>query len=155
MTIRICVEVSANEYVAELARSGGEAGESVRVLLNPLRLAAELSDLAMLLTVTSGFMTSALREHLENHFTKGALPSGGCAFCKLQGKILAGQGRKRLSESDEQRRKVPPVTTLREGATYQGEVDSAKAREARETERLRRLPKLGKGGAISDPTGLF
>ena len=150
MTIRICVEVSANEYIAVLGTT-----DSTRVQLDSVRMSHELSDLAMLLTVTSNIVTSALREHLENHFTKGAPPSGTCAFCKLQGKILAGQGRKRLSESDEQRRKVPPVTTLREGATHQGEVDSAKAREARETERLRRLPKLGKGGAISDPTELF
>jgi hypothetical protein len=109
------------------------------------RLARAATDTTLLLASTGGTLTPKLRAHFTEHFGPSQLPSGQCEFCKLQGKLLAAEGRRRLTEREQRDRAKPPqhgVTVLRTGLSGAGLERAARASEVREAERLRKLPKL-------------
>jgi len=111
------------------------------------RLERSLSDIALLLASVGGVVTSGLRMHLTEHFGAGQMPLAKCEFCKLQGKILAAEGRRRLSEREQRDRAKPAqVTVLRAGLSGAGLERALRSADLREAERLRRLPRLNGAG---------
>jgi hypothetical protein len=101
----------------------------VTVTLTRLR---DLEDAHILLTGAGGRVTSKLREHFAEHFARGALPSPSCEFCKLQGKILAAEGRRRLREEET---RAARITLVPKGVTGEkilaAEARAGKSRETR------------------------
>jgi len=183
MIIRLNITVDSGRFAAEfVGGSGGggsedEAPATFSVPLAPSHLAGDLDDLAIMLQATSGTLTPTLRRHLEEHFARGSAPSGGCAFCKLQGRVLAGQGRRRLGEEEHAKRVIPAqggggagsealattatfgVTRIADGATYAAAVRAERRAALRAQERKRGQVRLGgKGGtgvSGTDLEGLF
>ena len=140
-TNRLLVEVGETGFEVIVPKGEYPFGE-LRIPLTPNRLTRGLSDIALLYAATQGETTAKLREHLTGHFAPSAQPSPRCEFCKLQGKLLAAEGRRRLSEREDRTRQVPPVTVLREGASGAA-IERAFAHAAkRNAERLRKLPRL-------------
>ena len=141
-TNRLLMEVGETSFDVVLPQGEYPFGE-LRIPLTPNRLARGLSDITLLLNATSGVVTSGLRTHFAAHFAPSQAPSPKCEFCKLQGKLLAAEGRNRLSEREQRDRAKPPqVTVLREGATGAA-IERAFAHAAkRDAERLRKLPRL-------------
>lgn len=92
----------------------------------------DLEEIHILLTATGGRVTEKLREHFADHFARGALPSPSCEFCKLQGKILAAEGRRRLREEET---RAARITFVPRGVTGEkilaAEARAAKPRETR------------------------
>jgi hypothetical protein len=131
----ITVEVREKDFVAQVG--------DTRIVLPSNRLARGLNDIALLVAAASGIMTPGLQTHLTEHFGPDQAPSGKCEFCKLQGRILAAEGRRRLSDREDRARAIPPTTLVREGLTGSAISDALKRAEIREAERVRRLPKLG------------
>ena len=103
MTPRIPVEFDASQGYMILYEDDSDEAE-FRVPLTRGREGRDLEEASLLLAVTDGRVTSKLREHLLHHSRVG---EGGCQFCKIQGRILAAQGRNRLGEKDRPR---PPST---------------------------------------------
>ena len=101
----------------------------VTVTLTRLR---DLEEAHILLTGAGGRVTSKLREHFAEHFARGALPSPSCEFCKLQGKILAAEGRRRLREEET---RAARITLVPRGVTGEkilaAEARAGKSRETR------------------------
>jgi hypothetical protein len=151
---RLLVEVG--EVGFEVILPKGEGEEELRVPLTPNRLARGLSDIVLLLASTDSRMTSGLREHFTGHFSAAQAPIANCEFCKLQGRLLAAEGRRRLSEREQRDRAKPPqVTHLREGATGAA-IDRAFARAVKlEAVRVRRLPRLNGMKAYRDTVGVW
>lgn len=79
-------------------------GGMAHVTLDPGRVERQLHDIDMLFTAASCRVPYALHKHLENHFTRDARSDATCHFCKLQGKILAAQGRHRPPDPGDSRR---------------------------------------------------
>jgi len=118
-------------------------------LFGPLRLALtrgregrELEELHILLAGTGGEVGEALQTHILEHFRQDQIPSGTCPFCKLQGRILAAEGRRRLSEREVARAKI---TLVPRGVTGEAIMAAEERALERARERARRLPRLNKG----------
>lgn len=151
---RLRIEVGETDFDVCIPTDDGEA--ELHLTLTPGRLARGLSDIALLRAATRNVMTPALREHLTRHFGTSQAPDAKCEFCKLQGRILAAEGRRRLSEREQRDRAKPPqVTVLREGATGAAIERAQRAAELRESERLRRLPKLNSVKQGRDTEGVW
>ena len=101
----------------------------VTVTLTRLR---DLEEAHILLTGAGGRVTEGLREHFAEHFARGALPSPSCEFCKLQGKILAAEGRRRLRDEET---RAARITLVPKGVTGEkilaAEARAGKSRETR------------------------
>jgi hypothetical protein len=152
---RILVEVGETGFEVIATTPGGTPGE-LRVALTPNRLARGLSDIALLLAATRGEVTSGLRSHLTGHFAPSARPDAKCEFCKLQGRILAAEGRRRLTEREQRDRAKPPqVTVLRTGATGAAGERAFEHAAKREAERLRKLPRLNGVKVGRDTEGVW
>ena len=152
---RVVIEVGETDFDVCIPTDEYPFGE-LRVTLSANRLARGLSDIALMRAATRNVMTPALREHLTRHFVASQAPDAKCEFCKLQGRILAAEGRRRLSEREQRDRAKPPqVTVLREGASGAAIERAQRASEARESERLRRLPKLNSVKQGRDTEGMW
>ena len=120
------------------------------------RLERSLSDIALLLASVGGTMTPGLRTHFTEHFSVGQTPQAKCEFCKLQGRILAAEGRRRLSEREQRDRAKPPqVTVLRTGLSGAGLERALRSAEVREAKRLRKLPRLNGAKVGRDTEGVW
>ncbi len=154
---RLRIEVGETDFTVIIPTDEGE--EELHIMLTPGRLARGLSDIALLRAATTNVTTAGLREHLTRHFGTSQAPDAKCEFCKLQGRILAAEGRRRLSEREQRDRAKPPqVTMLREGASGAAIERAQRAAELRESERLRRLPRLqgaGRKSASGDTEGVW
>jgi len=153
-TNRILVEVNETSFGVILSQGEYPFGE-LRVPLSPNRLARGLSDIALLLAATGGEMTPGLRTHLKEHFGASQAPSPKCEFCKLQGRILAAEGRRRLNEREDRARSIPPIEVIRPGLSGEGLARALRASETREAERLRKLPRLQGARAGKDSDAWF
>ena len=154
---RLRIEVGETDFDVCIPTDEYPFGE-MRVTLSANRLARGLSDIVLLRAATTNVTTAGLREHLTRHFGTSQAPDAKCEFCKLQGRILAAEGRRRLSEQEQRQRAVPPVTHLREGASGAAIERAQRAAELREAERLRRLPRLqgaGRKSASGDTEGVW
>ena len=116
----------------------------------------ELGDIALLLASASGTLPAKLREHFTDHFAPGAPVGVGCQFCKLQGRVLAAEGHRRLREEEHSRRAIPAqgaegaqseVRRVALGLTAGGQARAKRDAETREAERKARAernrPRLG------------
>ena len=130
MTHIVQVELHDTEFVVAFG--------DVRLRFAPAKLASGLSDVGMLLRATQGDVTPELRTHFAEHFGQGQYGLGGCGFCKLQGKVLAAQGRRPL-RAEEMRAAARAVP---QGQTAWGEERNARAREAAQERRAARVPQL-------------
>ena len=151
---RLLVEVGETGFEVVVAKGEYPFGE-LRIALSANRLARGLSDIALLYASTRGETTAKLREHLTEHFGASQAPSPQCEFCKLQGKLLAAEGRRRLSDREQRQRSLPPVRVLPEGASGAA-IERAFAHAAkRDAERLRRLPRLNGAKVGRDTDGVW
>jgi len=119
------------------------------------RLERAASDIVLLLASVGDTVTPGLRTHLVEHFGAAQAPAAKCEFCKLQGKLLAAEGRKRLTEREDRLRQVPPITHLREGASGAAIERAFEHAAKRDAERLRRLPRLNGAKAGRDTEAWF
>ena len=151
---RVVIEVGETDFDVCIPTDDGEA--ELHLTLTPGCLARGLSDIALMRAATRNVMTPALREHLTRHFVASQAPDAKCEFCKLQGRILAAEGRRRLSEREQRDRAKPPqVTMLREGASGAAIERALRSADLREAERLRRLPKLNSVKQGRDTEGMW
>ena len=136
--------VSVGDEVAE--------GGPLTLAVAPAKLARTLGDLAIALRATGGVLTEGLRRHLTEH---DGVPLGSCQFCRLQGRVLAAEGRRRLRDEEHNARRMSPVITqLPLGATAAGAARAAWDREERaaqrEAARKRALPRLNAAKRSTD-----
>ena len=130
MTHTVQVELHDTEFVVAFG--------DVRLRFAPAKLASGLSDIGLLLQATSGAITPELRGHFAEHFGQGQYGLGGCGFCRLQGKVLAAQGRRplRAEEIRAAARAIP------QGQTAFGLERARESREAASAHREARKPQL-------------
>ena len=134
------VEIAAEEFVVTFGPAGAGPTEAAPVPITLRfalpKLAVGLSDIEMLLRATSGALTAELRMHFAEHFGAGQYGLGACGFCKLQGKVLAAQGRRPL-RGDEMR-----AAAIAPGVTAFGLERARESREAAQERREARKPQL-------------
>ena len=167
---RILVEVRERDIVAVLRDA---FGDEVLIPLEPLRVGRQLGEMSILLATCGdgdGTISEGLQRHFEEHFGSSQVPSGKCEFCKLQGKILASGGRRRLTEREDAKRVIPaqgeasakPVVFIREGVTSRAAEEHERRVAEREAARARQQPTLpraarkgGNGVDMEDLVDLF
>jgi len=158
LTIKVELEFDGPDIVASLRDADGcGGGAAFRIPLHRNRIERELSDIALLLASASGTLPAKLREHFTEHFAPGAPIGHTCQFCKLQGRVLAAEGHRRLRDDEHSRRAIPAQgqsevrhialghTSLGAARADRDRADRAAERAARLAKNLPKLPKLGQG----------
>lgn len=118
-----------------------EGAERVEITLRKGHAERDLEEAHILLRAAGGQATEGLRRHFEAHWTRGSAGQNGCGFCKLGGRILASEGRRKPSEAELARANITVVAV---GVTKEGMDRSAYPCAEREKARLAKLPFLGR-----------